>query len=917
VPTEQTKVTVLFGGPGVEHNISASTLKPWVTTLYDAGDIDLRVYFLRAAEPIADSSSGLYSYPEVEWWNLPKKFLYANTCEDFSSRGQLNEAGSSPNQPDHQAALADATIVSLVHGMYGEDGVLAQNLRNLMGAGYAERVLLPAPCALHQTFDKMQSYEELRKVGLTRMWSFWPTAVPIPISVYREQTPFPSSSHRSDTELNLLADRVYETACELVPRNEDQIVLKPARGGSSFGVSIVSMNAIRETECRALWEPLRRIIAVTDNLPFDKTCDYCGADLKESRLVIEPYHGGKDIQEFSVITLGRDLDGLPLTQPIALSPTGITSPSGHVFDTRQKGLYGAGTRLDTPARLRKSLIDYIREAAAKTHEHFALDVMARVDGFVKTNAGDDEVTITDVNPIAGMTSASFTFLQATHVGLNHESFVRYLLRSKTSSDQIVLVPLHDDITSEHKVRTVNVVLGGATSERDVSRQSGFFAGLCLAAGGFQTSYTLLDRSGSFTPIGLFYALHHQVDQIENLIDDSLHSHRTLNLSDNIMDTLDPRATHKSLRDLRDEYLRIGTNEGKKHLTLRELLLSLPADKSQDATLPLFVLLALHGGMGEDGTMQTALELFGIPYNGSGPKASALCADKNLASRSVQDADIHGVRSVPSIPVTRMEMYEILRDSARLFFSKNVSVWRIAGLDPRGLVLKPNSDGCSTGVSICRDEAEFESAVLSVLRLSPRDVDTAVAARASATPDSMWLIQPALIDEPTPLNVSRDRDSLRVWFRDRRYVELTVGVLEASREAHSDPPFRAGLLRGLEPSVTVSKGNFLTLEEKFQQGLGENIPLRSFEVADQTVESITRRARDIALALGVEGYARIDFIYDRINDHLYFLEANTLCALTDATVFYSQAYDRLQLSPVNVMRSIVDAGVRRHEIFRLQ
>src|SRR3989338_6759761 len=38
-------------------------------------------------------------------------------------------------------------------------------------------------------------------------------------------------------------------------------------------------------------------------------------------------------------------------------------------------------------------------------------------------------------------------------------------------------------------------------------------------------------------------------------------------------------------------------------------------------------IALHGRFGEDGTVQGALELMGIPYTGSGVMASALAMDK--------------------------------------------------------------------------------------------------------------------------------------------------------------------------------------------------------------------------------------------------------------------------------------------------
>src|SRR5690606_25446031 len=45
-----------------------------------------------------------------------------------------------------------------------------------------------------------------------------------------------------------------------------------------------------------------------------------------------------------------------------------------------------------------------------------------------------------------------------------------------------------------------------------------------------------------------------------------------------------------------------------------------------------VFIALHGRWGEDGTIQGALELLGIPYTGSGPAACALAMDKIMTKR---------------------------------------------------------------------------------------------------------------------------------------------------------------------------------------------------------------------------------------------------------------------------------------------
>ena len=41
----------------------------------------------------------------------------------------------------------------------------------------------------------------------------------------------------------------------------------------------------------------------------------------------------------------------------------------------------------------------------------------------------------------------------------------------------------------------------------------------------------------------------------------------------------------------------------------------------------FVFIALHGGEGENGCVQGALEMLGVPYNGSSVLASSICMDK--------------------------------------------------------------------------------------------------------------------------------------------------------------------------------------------------------------------------------------------------------------------------------------------------
>src|SRR6478672_8927948 len=52
-------------------------------------------------------------------------------------------------------------------------------------------------------------------------------------------------------------------------------------------------------------------------------------------------------------------------------------------------------------------------------------------------------------------------------------------------------------------------------------------------------------------------------------------------------------------------------------------------------------LALHGGSGEDGTIQALLDLAGVPYTGSGHLASALAMDKDLSKHIMR---AHGVQT---------------------------------------------------------------------------------------------------------------------------------------------------------------------------------------------------------------------------------------------------------------------------------
>ena len=56
-----------------------------------------------------------------------------------------------------------------------------------------------------------------------------------------------------------------------------------------------------------------------------------------------------------------------------------------------------------------------------------------------------------------------------------------------------------------------------------------------------------------------------------------------------------------------------------------------------------VFIALHGGSGENGTVQAMLSLAGIPYTGIAMRPAAVCMDKQLSKTIVAAADVGGYR----------------------------------------------------------------------------------------------------------------------------------------------------------------------------------------------------------------------------------------------------------------------------------
>ena len=100
-----------------------------------------------------------------------------------------------------------------------------------------------------------------------------------------------------------------------------------------------------------------------------------------------------------------------------------------------------------------------------------------------------------------------------------------------------------------------------------------------------------------------------------------------------------------------------------------------------------VFLALHGGEGENGKLQACLDLYGIPYTGSGYLGSALAMDKEISKVLFREA---GIPTPPGIIVRRGE-----------------TPYGNVGFP---CVVKPCSGGSSVGTSIVREAGEYAAAL---------------------------------------------------------------------------------------------------------------------------------------------------------------------------------------------------------------
>jgi D-alanine-D-alanine ligase len=115
-----------------------------------------------------------------------------------------------------------------------------------------------------------------------------------------------------------------------------------------------------------------------------------------------------------------------------------------------------------------------------------------------------------------------------------------------------------------------------------------------------------------------------------------------------------------------------------------------------------VFIALHGRHGEDGTVQGALELLGIPYTGSGVMASAIAMDKVMTKR---------VWVAEGLPTPRWQWLAPERQARE-------DVMAVPDAIGLPLIEKPPREGSSIGISKVSGYSQMQDAVTLAAQYDP-------------------------------------------------------------------------------------------------------------------------------------------------------------------------------------------------------
>lgn len=230
-------------------------------------------------------------------------------------------------------------------------------------------------------------------------------------------------------------------------------------------------------------------------------------------------------------------------------------------------------------------------------------------------------------------------------------------------------------------------------------------------------------------------------------------------------------------------------------------------------------IILHGGCGEDGSIQGLLEVLGIPYTGSGVLASALAMDKEATKK------VFLYHKIPVAPFVTVQgsMSEVRRSGKHFSLRTPTAKLRIPFDMP--WVIKPATEGSSVGVSIVKDESSIGGAMETALRFGGKVI-------------------------------------IEKFIKGK---EIQIGILND---------------RVLGSVEVRPKLEFYSYEAKYTPGMTEYIlPPEVHPKLLQKAEGIALSAHQ---ALGCTGATRVDLIVDD-EGNTYVLEVNTIPGMTETSL----------------------------------
>jgi D-alanine-D-alanine ligase len=339
------RVAVVFGGRSAEHAVSCASAGLVLGAIdrdrYEVVPIGIARdgrWVLTSGDP-ARLALDAGELPSVEAVATPGVSVMPRTGP---GAGALVITGPA----EVPAGLGDVDVVlPLLHGTYGEDGTL-QGLLEMTGIRYAGAGVLASAAGMDKEYMKLLFAARGLPIG--------------PYVVVRDRDWSPATPA---AERKRVLDEVSELGWP--------VFIKPARGGSSIGTSMVRTPADLEA-------------AIENARQYDR------------KVLIEAAIDGAEI-ECAVL---EGIDGGP---PEASLPGQVVVDSQSAFYDFEAKYLGEETSMVIPARIPAAAIERIRQLTCAAFDAISCEGLARAD-FFYTPAG--EIVLNEINTMPGMTPAS-------------------------------------------------------------------------------------------------------------------------------------------------------------------------------------------------------------------------------------------------------------------------------------------------------------------------------------------------------------------------------------------------------------------------------------------------------------------------------------------------------------------------------